>query len=134
MKKIVFSIGLFFACFHSAFALNVLTHSSIQTNCNGGTFTPVTIYGTGTYHFWDYLNSPGEAIISANSEVSTYIQGGKVSIPNGWVQTSNYVPSAGQYYAVWNNQLTGLNIPALVPSDRDMPVAQVVYRIRRMFT
>lgn len=44
------------------------------------------------------------------------------------------MPTAGQFYTVWNNGLAGLNIPALVPADRDVPVAQIVYRVRRMLT
>lgn len=106
MKKIILGILIFFGFFHSALALNIVSHSSIQTNCDGGTFPPLVIYGTGTYHLWDYINTVKEGIISSNSEVSIYIQGNKVSIPNGWVQTSNYMPTPGQFYAVWNNQLT----------------------------
>lgn len=133
MKKILLCIFLFLGSLHSAFALNVTTHSSIQSSCDGGIFPPLVIYGTGTYHLWDYINTSREGIVSGNSEVSVFIQGGKVNIPNGWVQVSNYMPNAGQFYTVWNNQLTGLNLPALVPSDRDTPVAQIVYRMRRMF-
>jgi len=125
---------IFFGLFHSAFALNITSHSSIQTNCDGGTFPPLVIYGADTYHLWDYINTVKEGIVSSNSEVSVYVQNNKVNIPDGWVQVSNYMPSAGQFYTVWNNQLSGLNIPALVPSDRDTPVAQVVYRVRRMLT
>lgn len=134
MKKIVLGMIMSLGFFHSAFALNIMSHSSIQTNCDGGTFPPLVIYGTDTIHMWDYINAAREGIISSNSEVSVYVQGNKVNIPNGWAQVSNYLPSAGQFYTVWNNQLTGLNLPSLVPADRDTPVAQVVYRIRRMYT
>ncbi|MDD2916753.1 MAG: hypothetical protein PHH70_02820 [Candidatus Gracilibacteria bacterium] len=133
MKKIILGILVFLGYFHSALALNITTHSSFQTSCDGGTFPPMIIYGTDKYHLWDYLNTSREGIISSLSEVSVYTPGGKMNIPNGWVQSSNYMPSSGQYYAVWNNQLSGLNLSSLVPSDRDTPVAQVVYRIRRMF-
>ncbi|MDP2103644.1 MAG: hypothetical protein Q8K26_01835, partial [Candidatus Gracilibacteria bacterium] len=118
----------------TSFALNITSHASLQTNCDGGTFPPLVIYGTDTYHLWDYINTTREGIISGNSEVSVYVRNNKANIPNSWVQVSNYMPSAGQFYTVWNNGLAGLNIPALVPADRDVPVAQIVYRVRRMLT
>jgi len=134
MKKILLGITILFSFLQSAFALNITTHSSLQSNCDGGTFPPLVIYGNDTYHLWDYINTVQEGIIASNSDVSVYINSNKVNIPNGWVQVSNYMPSAGQFYTVWNNQLAGLNIPNLVPADRDTPVAQIVYRIKRMLT
>lgn len=134
MKRIILGVLLSCGFFHSAFALNITSHSGIQENCDGGTFSPLVIYGTDTVHLWDYLNASGEGLISSNSEVSVYVRGNKANIPNGWVQVSNYMPSAGQFYSIWNNQLAGLNLPSLVPADRDTPVAQVVYRVRRMYT
>lgn len=118
---------------NSWFALNVTTHSSIQTSCNWWTFAPITIYGTDGYHLWDRLNASWEWIISRNSEVSVYINSGKLNVPDSWVQVSSYVPSAGQFYSVWNNGLTTLNTTNLVPADRDQPIAQIVYKIRRMY-
>lgn len=136
MKKILlFILTLFtFINLDSVFAINITTHNSIQTNCNWWIFPPLTIYWNDWYHLWDRLNASWEWLISSNSEVSVYINSNKINIPNWWVQVSNYVPSAWPFYAVWNNNLTTLNIPNLVPADRDQPIAQIVYKIRRMYT
>ncbi|EKE27485.1 MAG: hypothetical protein ACD_3C00199G0001, partial [uncultured bacterium (gcode 4)] len=117
----------------STSAINVTSHAWVQMNCNGWTFPPLTIYWNRWWHIWDRLNTSREGIISSNSEVSVFIDSNKLNVPNWWVQVSNYVPSAGQFYSIWNNNLTTLNLPNLVPSDRDRAIWQVVFKIRRMF-
>jgi hypothetical protein len=124
MKKnfyiLITTIWLLFVS--NAFALIINSHSAIETNCDGWVFWPLVIYWTDWYHLWDYLDASREWIISSSSEVSTYIDSNKLNIPNGWVQVSNYVPSPGPFYAIWNNNLTSLNLANLVPADRNRPI------------
>lgn len=65
MKKIVLFLIVCSSCFlETSFALNITSHASLQVNCDGGTFPPLVIYGTDTYHLWDYINTTREGIIS----------------------------------------------------------------------
>lgn len=136
MKKLfLLSIFIILAVFSdNIFALNITTHSSIQTSCNWWTFPPLTIYWTDWYHLRDLLNASWEWIISSDSTVSVFINSNKLTVPNSWVKASNYVPNAGSFYAIWNNWITTLNIPNLVPADRDQPIWQIVYKVKRMYT
>ncbi len=101
----------------SASALVVNDVSAPFSSCNGGTWN-VDFYGNFQGHLWDRYNANNESYVSGTSQVNVYVNGGKVSIPNGWVQPTSYAPSAGQYYVAWNNALSGLNLADLVPADR----------------
>lgn len=92
-----------------------------------------TFYGLDNYQLWDELSTSKPSLVSGNSEVQVYVRGGnKMSIGNGWTQATNYTPAAGTYLAVWNNSGSSLNLPNLVPSDRNgTPIGQIVYHIRR---
>lgn len=114
----------------SASALIVSNVTAPFSNCNGGTWN-VDFYGNFQGHLWDRYNANSESYVSGTSRVDVYINGGKVNIPDGWVQPTSYAPSAGQYYVAWNNALAGLNLANLVPADRGNRVAQVSYGIRR---
>lgn len=114
----------------SASALVVSNVAAPSSNCDGGTWN-VDFYGNFQGHLWDRYNANSESYVSGNSRVDVYVNGGKVNIPDGWVQPTSYAPSAGQYYVAWNNALAGLNLANLVPSDRGNRVAQVSYSIRR---
>ncbi len=114
----------------SASALVVSNVAAPFSNCDGGTWN-VDFYGNFQGHLWDRYNANSESYVSGTSRVDVYVNGGKVNIPDGWVQPTSYAPSAGQYYVAWNNALSGLNLANLVPSDRGTRVAQVSYNIRR---
>jgi len=71
--------------------------------------------------------------MSTNSSLSVYTDGSKITIPNGWVQVSNYAPSAGQYFAFWNNTKTFINTGSLVPADANRIVGQVTFNVIRAY-
>ncbi|MFZ3232444.1 MAG: hypothetical protein WA194_02770 [Patescibacteria group bacterium] len=114
----------------SASALVVTDVASPTSSCDGGSWN-VDFYGNFQGHLWDRYNAAGESYVSASSRIDVFVKGGKVNIPNGWVQTTSYAPAPGQYFVAWNNSLSSLNLANLVPADRGTPVAQVTYAIRR---
>lgn len=115
----------------SALALEITYATKLQKNCTTSINFP--IYGTDGYHLQDVLNASDRGIVSKTSGVSVYVDEDKVNIPDKWVQATNYIPSSDKYFVIWNNGLSTLNISKLKPSDRDKTVAQVVFRIRRMY-
>lgn len=118
------------ALFPTASAFVVNDVSSPYSNCDGGSWN-VDFYGDFKGKLWDRYDALGESYVSASSRIDVFVKGGKATIPNGWVQTTSYAPSAGSYYVAWNNADSFLNLANLVPADRGTPVAQVSYVIRR---
>ncbi len=94
--------------------------------------TNVDIYGTLEYQLKDAFYADGEYIISGLSALTINTLGNKASIDPNFSQPSNYTPAAGAYSVAWQNGKTKLNLPSLVPADRDTTIAQLVYKIRRV--
>lgn len=117
----------------SASALIVENVSAPNSNCDGGSWN-ADFYGNPTNferHLGDQYHADTERYISASSRIQVYVRDAKADIPDGWVQTTSYAPSAGSYRAFWNNSPWTFNLQNLVPADRGTPVAQVTYVTRR---
>jgi hypothetical protein len=130
LKAVSFLLLLLLLPAASASALIVENVAAPNSNCDGGTFS-TDFYGNFQGSLWDRYDTNSESYVSGNSRVQVYVRGAKINIPNGWVQTTSYAPSAGAYYSFWNNQPTQLNLANLVPADRGTPIAQVTYVTRR---
>ena len=136
-QKLTYLVLVALLALNSSYALAIAVEYSPSPEqfCLLGEKYKKEFYGNptaGERHLTLIWTPPSNKIsyISSKSRIKLFLDGDKVKMENGWVQTTTYTDSAGDYYLVWNNAPLIFNYNNLKPADRGKVVAQVVFKSR----
>lgn len=142
MNKILFLIIFLILSINSAFAININTSSSFQTNCPWANVNE-TIYITGsTVNIYptDLMRSNSKLLYVRNEESTVYIWQNTINtLSSGcsqpliwntwWARLSNVVPGTNQYVWIFKNFWNICSVNRVRRTDTSRPSVQFAYSV-----
>lgn len=132
--RLMITFLLLVAITQKAHGLNVIEVGKTNELSCHGTPLPLYVYEGSNENslFIDLqINKDAEGLVSKNSEVKFH-KTNKINIGQ-WKLVTNYFPGKGNYRVIETEMPATLNIKQLTVSDRDKPVATILYSVRRAF-
>ena len=132
--RFIATLLLLAAITQNAEALNVVEEGGVnQLKCHGKLNSLYAYEDSNTNFLYISLqvSRNKEGLVSGNSEVRFH-KTDKINIGQ-WRQVTNYFPGIGDYRVIETAKPATLNIDRLTSADRDIPVATILFSVRRAF-